>query len=132
MNLGAHRYLDSESVDPAAELASMGGAKVILATAPSGKAIAGLLGGLDVGGKIVAVGASTEPLGISPAQLIARRLSLQGWPSGTSKDSEDTPKFSALTGIRPMVEEFALEDAARGYDRMMSNQARFRVVLVSR
>jgi propanol-preferring alcohol dehydrogenase len=132
LRLGAHRYLDSEALDPAAELAKIGGARVILATAPNSRAISPLVNGLGTDGTLLVVAGTMEPMAISPGQLINRRRSVQGWPSGTSKDSEDTLNFCALTGIRPMVEEFPLEDAAKGYERMMSNRARFRVVLVNR
>jgi len=132
LKLGAHRYLDSDSVDAAEELTRLGGAKVILATAPDSKAIAPLVNGLGIDGTLLIVGASTEPLAISPIQLLSGRKSIQGWASGSAKDSEETLNFCALTGIRPMIEEFALEDAAIGYERMVTNQARFRVVLVSR
>ena len=132
LQLGAHRYLDSEAADPARELTRLGGARVILATAPASRAISALVNGLGTGGTLLAVAGSREPMEIAPVQLIAGRRSVRGWPSGSSKDSEDTLDFCALTGIRPMVEEFALEDAARGFERMMANQARFRVVLVSR
>jgi D-arabinose 1-dehydrogenase-like Zn-dependent alcohol dehydrogenase len=80
---------------------------------------------------LLAIAGSTDPLAISPAQLIGRRLSVQGWPSGSPKDSEDTLNFCALTGIRPMIEEFPLRDAVRAYDRMMTAQARFRAVLIT-
>ncbi|MFN7998201.1 MAG: alcohol dehydrogenase [Bryobacteraceae bacterium] len=132
LRLGAHKYLDSETVDAAAELQKMGGARVILATAPSAKAISPLVDGLGLDGVLLTVAAAVEPMSISAIQLIPKRRSVQGWPSGTSKDSEDTLNFCALTGIRPMIEEFALEDAAKGYERMMSNKVRFRSVLVSR
>lgn len=132
LRLGAHRYLDSEAVDAAAELQKMGGARVILATAPSSDAISALVDGLGLDGTLLVVAAAMEPAAISPVKLIGKRRSLRGWPSGSSKDSEDTLNFCALTGIRPMIEEFALEDAGKGYDRMMSNRARFRVVLVNR
>jgi D-arabinose 1-dehydrogenase-like Zn-dependent alcohol dehydrogenase len=132
LRLGAHRYLDSESLDPSQELARLGGARVILATAPNSRAISSLVNGLGLNGTLLVVAAAGDPIEVSPVQLIGGRRSVQGWPSGTSRDSEDTLNFCALTGIRPMVEEFALEDAAKGYERMMSNQARFRVVLVNR
>ena len=132
LRLGAHRYLDSDSVNPAEELNRLGGARVIMATAPNSKAISALVDGLGLDGMLLTIAGTFEPMAVSPGQLIAKRRSLQGWPAGTSKDSEDTVNFCALTGIRPMVEEFALEDAAKGYERMITNQARFRVVLVSR
>ena len=132
LRLGAHRYLDSESVNPAEELRKAGGARVILATAPASPAISALVDGLGRNGMLLTIAGTREPMAVSPGQLIGKRRSLQGWPSGSSRDSEDTMNFCALTGIRPMIEEFALDDAAEGYERMMKNQARFRVVLVSR
>ena len=132
LRLGAHRYLDAEALNPAQELARMGGARVILATAPNSRAISALVDGLATDGTLLAIAGTMEPMAISPGQLIRGRRSVQGWPSGSSKDSEDTLNFCALSGIRPMIEEFALEDAAKGYERMISNQARFRAVLVSR
>jgi D-arabinose 1-dehydrogenase-like Zn-dependent alcohol dehydrogenase len=127
--LGAARYLDTDSINAAAELTKMGGASVILATAPNSKAMADLIDGLGVGGKLLVVGASADPIAVTPIQLIGARRSIQGWPSGTARDSEDTLNFCALTGIRPMVETFPLEEAATAYDRMLSGKARFRVVL---
>jgi D-arabinose 1-dehydrogenase-like Zn-dependent alcohol dehydrogenase len=107
----------------------MGGASVILATAPNSKAMSDLIDGLGVGGKLLVVGASADSIAVTPIQLIGARKSIQGWPSGTARDSEDTLNFCALTGIRPMVETFPLEQAATAYDRMLSGKARFRVVL---
>jgi len=132
LKLGAHRYLDSETVDAPKELARLGGAKVILATAPNSQAISELANGLAIDGMLLTIAGTMEPMAISPGQLIGGRQSVQGWASGSSKDSEDTLSFCALTGIRPMIEEFALEDAAKGYERMITNRARFRAVLVSR
>jgi alcohol dehydrogenase/propanol-preferring alcohol dehydrogenase len=129
--LGAQRYIDNESQDPAAELTKLGGAKIILATATSGKAMTSVLGGLGVDGKLIVLGAAPEPLEVSAFLLIGGRRSVAGWPSGTSLDSENTMSFSALTGVRPMTEVFPLERAAEGYDRMMSGKARFRVVLTT-
>ena len=102
---------------------------MILATAPDSKAISALVDGLAANGKLVIVGASPEPLTITPLQLIGARRSIQGWPSGTAKDSEDTMQFSALTGVRPMIERYPLEKAADAYQQMISGKARFRVVL---
>jgi len=129
LKLGANRYLDADAVDVAKELASLGGASVILATAPNSKAMSDLVDGLGVGGKLIVVGASPEPISVTPIQLIGQRRSIQGWPSGSARDSEETLNFCALTGIRPMVETFPLEQAAAAYDRMVSGKARFRVVL---
>ena len=129
LKLGAARYLDTETTNAASELAKMGGASVILTTAPNSKAMSELIDGLGVGGKLLVVGASADPISVTPIQLIGARRSIQGWPSGTARDSEDTLNFCALTGIRPMVETFPLEQAAIAYDRMLSGKARFRVVL---
>ena len=129
MKLGASRYLDADAVNVAKELASLGGASVILATAPNSKAMSDLIDGLGVGGKLIVVGASADPISVTPIQLIGQRRSIQGWPSGTARDSEETLNFCALTGIRPMVETFPLEQAAAAYDRMVTGKARFRVVL---
>ncbi len=129
LKLGATRYLDGATVNVAEELTKMGGASVILATAPNSKAMSDLIDGLGVDGKMLVVGASADPISVTPIQLIINRRSIQGWPSGTARDSEDTLNFCALTGIRPIVESFPLEQAAAGYERMMSGKARFRVVL---
>ena len=129
LKLGAARYLDGAIVSAAEELTKMGGASVILATAPNSKAMSELVEGLGVGGKLLVVGASPDPITVTPIQLIGNRRSIQGWPSGTARDSEDTLNFCALTGIRPMVETFPLEQAAAAYERMVSGKARFRVVL---
>jgi D-arabinose 1-dehydrogenase-like Zn-dependent alcohol dehydrogenase len=129
--LGAHHYIDSEAQDVAAELNALGGAKVILATAANAKAMTAALGGLAVDGKMVVVGASAEPIEVSPLLLIGGRRSISGWPSGTSADSEDTMAFSALADIRPMIETMPLERAAEAFDKMMSGAARFRMVLTT-
>ena len=130
LSLGAKRYIDSRATDAAQALQGMGGARVILATAPSSKAMTAVIDGLGVDGKLLVVGATAEPIEVTPLQLIGRRASVAGWPSGTAADSEDTLRFSALTGVRPMVEALPLERAAEGYERMISGAARFRVVLV--
>jgi D-arabinose 1-dehydrogenase-like Zn-dependent alcohol dehydrogenase len=127
--LGAHHYIDSQASNPAEELKKLGGARVILATAPSGKAMTALFDGLGTDGKLVVVGASMEPIQVTPIQLIGGRKSLQGWPAGTSADSEDTLNFAVLSGVRPMIEKFPLERASDAYDRMMSGKAEYRVVL---
>jgi D-arabinose 1-dehydrogenase-like Zn-dependent alcohol dehydrogenase len=127
--LGAHEYIDTNAGPPAAALQKLGGARIVLATAPDSKSMSALVDGLGPNGKLVAVGASPEPLSISPLQLIAGRRSVQGWASGTAKDSEDTMQFSALTGVRPMIERYPLAKAAEAYEQMMNGKARFRVVL---
>jgi len=110
-------------------LQKLGGAKIILATATSAQAMAATIGGLSQDGRLVVLGADFTPMPLNTAGLIGRRTGIYGWPSGSSMDSEDTMKFSAMTGVRPMTETFPLERAQEAYDRMMSNKARFRVVL---
>lgn len=127
--LGAHHYLDSERQAVAEELKKLGGAKVILSTVISSKAMAPLIEGLGVGGRMVIVGADMEPLPISPVQLLGARRSVTGWPSGTGMDSQECMQFAALTGIKPMVERFPFKDVAQAYEHMMSGKARFRAVL---
>jgi len=127
--LGAHNYIDTATASPAAALQALGGARVILATAPDSKAISSLADGLGPDGKMVIVGAAAEPLFVTPLQLIFGRKTIQGWPSGSAKDSEDTLRFSSLTGVRPMIERYPLERVADAYDQMISGRARFRVVL---
>ena len=129
--LGARQYIDNRSQNAVEELNKLGGAKVILATAPSGKAMSQILGGLAVNGKIVIIGASDEPIEVPPLLFIQGRRSLIGWPSGTSIDSQDTLSFSVLSGVRSMNEVFPLERAAEAYDLMMSGKARFRCVLTT-
>lgn len=129
IELGADHYIDTEKVDASEALQELGGAKVILATAPNSKAISSVVNGLDIDGTLLVVGAVAEPMEISPFQLIMGRKSVKGWPSGTAKDSEDTLDFSALTNITPVVETFPLEKANEAYARMINNDARFRVVL---
>ena len=127
--LGARHYIDSRDQNVAEALKRLGGAKIILATVTSGKAMSATIGGLTIDGKLIMVGASEEPVEVPIVQFIMGRHSVQGWPSGTSSDSQDTLAFSVMTGIRPMIEEYPLERAAEAYERMMSGEARFRVVL---
>jgi D-arabinose 1-dehydrogenase-like Zn-dependent alcohol dehydrogenase len=129
--LGAWRYIDSQAQDAAAELAKLGGARVIIATVTSGKAMNAVLGGLGVNGKLIVLGAADEPIEAPAGLLIAGRRSILGWPSGASIDSQDTLSFSALTGVRAMTEVFPLERAAEAYDHMISGRARFRAVLTT-
>jgi D-arabinose 1-dehydrogenase-like Zn-dependent alcohol dehydrogenase len=129
--LGAAHYIDSQGKDPAAELRNLGGAKLVLATATSAKAMAATLGGLGVNGKLLIVGAALDAFEVPPLLLIGGRRSIVGWPSGSSIDTEDTLAFSSLTGVRSMNEVYPLERAAEAYDRMISGKARFRVVLTT-
>jgi D-arabinose 1-dehydrogenase-like Zn-dependent alcohol dehydrogenase len=127
--LGAVDYVDAASTNPAEELQRLGGARVILATAPDAKGISSLVDGLGPNGKLLIVAAAGDPITVNAITLISKRASVQGWPSGTAKDSEDTLRFSALTGVRPMVERYPLARAKEAYQQMMSGKARFRAVL---
>ena len=129
LKLGAQVYINSDTGKPAEELQRLGGAKAILTTAPSGKAMSAMIDGLGDNGKLMVIGASMEPIEVTPVQLIGGKKSIQGWAAGASIDSEDTLAFSALTGVRPMIEKFPLAKVNEAYDRMMSGKARFRVVL---
>jgi D-arabinose 1-dehydrogenase-like Zn-dependent alcohol dehydrogenase len=127
--LGANVYIDSKATNAAEELQKLGGAQVILATAPSSKAMSALIDGLAPNGKLVVIGATTDPIEVTPVQLITGSRTIQGWAAGTAADSEDTLNFAELTGVRPMIETYPLEKAAEAYARMMSGKAQFRVVL---
>jgi D-arabinose 1-dehydrogenase-like Zn-dependent alcohol dehydrogenase len=127
--LGASVYIDNQATNAAQELQKLGGAKVILATAPSSKAMTEVIDGLGPNGKLLVVGAAFEPIEVTPIQLITGSRTIQGWASGTPTDAEDTLNFAELTGVRPMIETYPLERAAEAFDRMMSGKAEFRVVL---
>ena len=127
--LGAHVYIDSAATDAAAELQRLGGARVILGTAPSSTAMSALFNGLGANGRFMVVGATPDPIQVAPPQLIGGMKSLQGWASGLPTDSEDTLRFAEITGVRPMIEKFPLEKAAEAYARMMSGKVQFRAVL---
>ena len=131
MKLGAKQYIDNRTQNAVEELNKLGGAKVILATVPSGKAMTEILGGLAANGKLVIIGASDEPIEVPPALMILGRRSLIGWPAGTSIDSQDTLSFSVLSGVRSMNEVFPLERAPEAYDHMMSGKAKFRCVVTT-
>jgi D-arabinose 1-dehydrogenase-like Zn-dependent alcohol dehydrogenase len=127
--LGARIYIDSAKQDPAAELTKLGGARAILATVTSGAAMTAVIGGLGVDGVLEVVGAPADPLQVPAYALIVARRSIAGWASGRPIDSEATMRFALQTGVRSMNEPFPLDRAAQAYDRMMSGEARFRVVL---
>jgi len=127
--LGADIYIDSAASDAATELQKLGGARVVLATAPSGKAMSSLIGGLGANGTFVVIGASPDPIEVPSLLLILGKRTIKGWASGTPTDSEDTLRFAEMTGIRPMIEKYPLEKAPEAYARMMSGDARYRVVL---
>ena len=127
--LGANVYIDSQAKNAAEELQKLGGARVIIATAPNSKAMSALVNGLGPNGKLVVVGAAPDPIEVTPSQLIFGSKTIQGWAAGTPAASEDTLNFCVLTGVRPMIETYPLEKAAEAYARMLSGKAEFRVVL---
>jgi D-arabinose 1-dehydrogenase-like Zn-dependent alcohol dehydrogenase len=127
--LGAHHYIDATASDVVAELQKLGGASVILATAPNAQAISALLDGLAPSGKLLVPAAPAELLTINVFSLIMKRSSVAGWYSGTAKDSQDTLEFSALSGVHPMIEKYPLDRVAEAYEQMHSGKVRFRVVL---
>jgi alcohol dehydrogenase len=127
--LGAHQHIDSHAEDPGQALAEVGGAQVVMATAASGAAASQLVPGLAPRGQLLVLGAADDPLEVPAPSLIMPGAAVVGHPSGTSQDSEDTLRFSRLTGTRPMIETMPLEKAPEAYEKMMSNQARFRMVL---
>jgi D-arabinose 1-dehydrogenase-like Zn-dependent alcohol dehydrogenase len=127
--LGAGVYIDNKATNAVEALQKLGGAQVILATAPSSKAMSEIIDGLAPNGKLLVIGADFEPIQVSPVQLITGSRRIQGWAAGTPADAEDTLRFAELTGVRPMIETYPLERAAEAYDRMMSGKAQFRVVL---
>jgi D-arabinose 1-dehydrogenase-like Zn-dependent alcohol dehydrogenase len=127
--LGASTYIDSKATNAAEALQKLGGAQVILATAPSSKAMSELFNGLGPNGKLIVIGVTFDPLEVTPGQLVTGSKTIQGWASGTAADEEDTLSFAELTGVRPMIETYPLEKAGEAYARMMSGKAEFRVVL---
>ncbi|AOV17158.1 alcohol dehydrogenase [Acidihalobacter aeolianus] len=127
--LGADEYIDTAATDAVAALQALGGARVILATAPNSRLISALFSGLGRNGRMIVVGVDNEPIEVTPLQLIAGNHGLSGWASGHARDSEDTLAFSALRGVNAIVETYPLAQAAQAYERMLNNEARFRVVL---
>jgi D-arabinose 1-dehydrogenase-like Zn-dependent alcohol dehydrogenase len=127
--LGANVYIDTKTTNAAEALQKLGGARVILATAPNSKAMSELIDGLAPNGKLLVIGAAFDPIEVTPIQLISGSRTIQGWASGTAADSEDTLHFAELTGVLPMIETYPLEKAAEAFERMMSGKAQFRVVL---
>jgi alcohol dehydrogenase len=131
--LGAHHYIDSTADTTVADaLRSLGGAKVVLATAASSDAATATVEGLSPRGELVVIGADADPLGISPNQLLMSGKIIRGHPSGTAQDVQDTLAFSALHGIRPMAEIVPLDQTDEAYQKMISGAARFRMVLTTR
>lgn len=127
--LGAHHFIDAATQNVAETLQALGGARVILATAPSGKAMSAAVGGLGLNGKMIMVGWSEQPVEVPIPQFVMRRNEIQGWPSGTASQSQEALAFSVLSGVKPMIEEYPLSKAAEAYERAMAGKARFRVVL---
>jgi D-arabinose 1-dehydrogenase-like Zn-dependent alcohol dehydrogenase len=127
--LGASIYIDSQATNAAQELQKLGGARVILATAPNSKAMSALIDGLGPNGTLMVIGAAFDPIEVTPLQLITGSRRIQGWASGTAADSEDTLRFAELSGVRPMIETYPLDKAGEAFARMMSGKAQFRVVL---
>jgi D-arabinose 1-dehydrogenase-like Zn-dependent alcohol dehydrogenase len=128
--LGAHVYIDTSGSDPVAELKQLGGAKVLLATAPSGKAIQDVINGLGWDGQVIIVAGQGEPMQVPPGQLLGGRRSIRGWVSGPIRTRpEDALHFSTLCGVLPMIEVFPLEQAALAYEKMLTAKVHFRSVL---
>jgi D-arabinose 1-dehydrogenase-like Zn-dependent alcohol dehydrogenase len=127
--LGAHIYIDSSATNAVSELQKLGGAQVILATAPSGKAMSELVPALAPRGTFLVIGASGDPLQVQTSLMIVGSKTIQGWASGIATDSEDTLRFAELSGVRPMIEKFPLAKVNEAYARMTSGKAQFRVVL---
>jgi D-arabinose 1-dehydrogenase-like Zn-dependent alcohol dehydrogenase len=130
-SFGAHHYIDSTSSDVASQLQALGGARVILSTVTNAAAMTAAVGGLGLKGQMVVVGVSEEPIEAAPFVLVGQSRSIAGHPSGTSQDSEDTLRFAALSGVRPVIETYPMSEASKGFERMLSGQARFRVVLTN-
>jgi len=127
--LGSHVYINSDAVNAAEELKKLVGAKVILSTAPSGKAMSALVDGLGANGVMLVIGVGPDPISVTAAQLIFGNKAVKGWASGTAVDSEDTLRFSEYTGVRPMIEKFPLDKVNDAWARLVSGKAQFRVVL---
>lgn len=130
-HLGAHHYVDSTAGDVAGRLQALGGARVVLATAASSEAMSAAIDGLGDNGELVVLGATPEPIQVSPFQLITNSRTVHGHPSGTAREVEETLRFAALTGVRALTETRPLEEVSAAYDRMLSGEARYRMVLTT-
>jgi Zn-dependent alcohol dehydrogenases len=128
-DLGADHFIDATAVDPAERLTELGGASVILATAPASDAISSVVSGLGADGSVVVVGIPGEPIEASGQDLVGARSSVEGWASGDARDSQDTLEFSALRSITPEVETYSLDEVTTAYSQMIENEARFRAVI---
>ena len=129
--LGAEHFIDTKAVNAAEALADLGEADVLVATAPHAQSIADAIPGLGVDGELLLVAAAGDPVPLPAIELLARRRRVQGWPSGTATDSEDTLRFCAANGVRPHVETAPLAEAEAAYQKMMNGDARFRMVLTT-
>ncbi|MEU8589593.1 alcohol dehydrogenase [Streptomyces sp. NPDC048664] len=129
--LGAHHYIDSSASDPARELKDLGGAAAVLGTAANSAAMEATIDGLAPHGQLIVIGVTDQPIGVTPLQLISGAQSVIGHPSGTAKEVENTMRFSARFGVRPMIETVPLEEAGDAFARMLSGAARFRMVLTT-
>jgi propanol-preferring alcohol dehydrogenase len=129
--LGAHQYIDGGTEDAGAKLRALGGADAILATAPSGKAMSGLVNGLAVRGKLLVIGLAPDPLEVNTGSLVFGMHSISGSTTGSVQDEQETVEFSLLENVEPMIEVMPLSKAREAYDRMMAAKARFRIVLVT-
>ncbi|MEU4493288.1 zinc-binding dehydrogenase [Streptomyces sp. NPDC023998] len=127
--LGADEYIDSSVEDPGTALQNLGGAGAIVATAASGSSMSPLLPGLPPRGRMIVVGAATDPLTVSTGDLVFGTRTITGSLTGSAIDNEDNLDFSMRHNVRPMTEVFPLADAPKAYERMMSGKARFRIVL---
>ena len=129
--LGARHYIDSTAGDVSKQLQALGGAKVVLAAAASSAAMSATIDGLRRGGELVVLGFVPEPIQVSPIQIVAASKAVRGHPGGTASEIEETLRFAALAGVRPMTETSPLDDAQAAYNRMLSGDARFRMVLTT-
>src|ERR1700758_4255299 len=127
--LGAHHYIDSAAVDPAQALQELGGAVAIVATAASGASMSPLLAGLTPRGQLVVVGVGDDPIEVNASDLVFDSRSIGGTLTGSGSENEASLQFSATHRVTPMTEVLPFEEAPAAYERMMSGQARFRVVL---
>jgi D-arabinose 1-dehydrogenase-like Zn-dependent alcohol dehydrogenase len=123
-------YIDSAAKDAAATLQGLGGADAILATAPSGKAMSGLVNGLAVRGKLLVIGIAPDPIEVNTSSLIFGMHTISGSVTGSVRDEQETIEFASLAGVEPMIEVMPLSKAHEAYERMMAAKARFRVVLI--
>jgi D-arabinose 1-dehydrogenase-like Zn-dependent alcohol dehydrogenase len=131
MQLGARHYIDSSAQNVAAELQALGGAKVVLATVPQPAAMTAAIDGLRAHGELVVIGVSQQKIEVSPLQLIIGQKSMRGSAAGTSLEVEETMHFAAQSGVRAIIEQTALDDAAQAFDKMLAGKARFRGVLAT-